>query len=86
MKIPEPLHTILGKYYHVETYDPQLIHRAISSGVGFPYDVSLFKSQLESAIETKSISLENFELLTGLDFDSEAELTEHLKNILSELP
>lgn len=85
-KIKEPLKTILRKYYHVECYDPDLIRRAITTGVGFPYDVHLFKSQLREAIDNMSISPEEYEALTEEDFDSQEDLQIWLEEIWSEIP
>lgn len=86
MTIKEPLRTILKKYCHVETYDPELIRNVISSGEGFPYDVRLFKAQLREAIDNKLISVEEYEYLTDEDFDSQEDLQHWLEVFWSELP
>ena len=86
ISIKEPLKTVLRKYYHVECYDPQLIREAISTGKGFPYDVSLFKTQLREAIDNRLISPEEYEELTEEDFDSQEDLQAWLEEFWSELP
>ena len=84
-EIKEPLKTILRKYCHVETYDPQLLRQAVTTGVGFPYDIKLFREQLREAIDNKIITPELYEELTEEDFDSQEDLQNWLKELLSEI-
>lgn len=72
--IDEPLKTVLKKYCHIETFDASFLWRAVQTGEGFPYDVELFKGQLRSAIDRRSITPEEYEELTEEDFDSQEAL------------
>ncbi len=80
-KVPEPLKSILNDYCHVEWAEemkelPHDIQRE-----DWAYDASAFKSQLREAINHLGFSLEEYENVTGEDFDTEEDLVERLKGI-----
>lgn len=82
-KIPEPLKNILNDYCHVKWAEemnelPNEIQKE-----DWPYDALVFKSQLREAIYHLGFSLEEYENVTGEDFDTEEELAERLKEIWS---
>ena len=84
-QIQEPLKTVLKKYCHVETYDPQLLRNAVSTGQGFPYDADLFKAQLRDAIDTRSITPQEYEALTEEDFDTQEDLQAWLEELWTDI-
>ena len=80
-KIPEPLKSILNDYYHgewSEEIDALVDDVASDSWV---YDASIFKDQLRSSIKNINFSKEDYESVTGEDFDTEEELINKLKDI-----
>ncbi|MBF6650952.1 hypothetical protein [Methylobacter sp. BlB1] len=79
--IPEPLKSILNDYCHVEWAEEmnELPNDLLKDD--WAYDASLFKSQLRDAINNINFSVEDYESVTGEDFDSEEDLIERLKDI-----
>ncbi len=83
--IEEPLKTVLGRYYHVEVQDPEHMKKWVDAGRTLGLDINLVKQQLRGAIELNSITPEEYEALTGHDFDSQNELLEYLTSCLRQL-
>lgn len=84
--IPEPLKDILYKYCCVEC--PELVEH-LAKNINKPgcggYNVKLFKTQLRDAIHNRSITLEDFEEVTGEDFDCYEGLIRRLKELWQDL-
>lgn len=81
--IPEPLKSIFNDYCHVEWAEEinELTNDVKKSD--WAYDPHLFKQQLREAIINLSFTVNEYESVTGHDFDTEHDLVEWLKEIWS---
>lgn len=79
--IPEPLKSILNDYCHVEWAEEMNELPNDIQKEDWAYDASTFKYQLREAVHHLGFSLEEYENVTGEDFDTEEELVERLKGI-----
>ena len=82
--IPDPLADLLKSYCNINavsisdlTHD---LHNSINSEI-----VKEFRQQLADAINKKTISLKQYEELTGKDFDTQEELNLWLQELWNEL-
>lgn len=81
--IPEPLKSILNDYCHIEWSEEMNELPTDIARDDWAYDARMFKSQLRDSITSLSFSLDDYEEVTGEDFDSEEELANRLKEIWS---
>jgi hypothetical protein len=81
MAISEPLKSILNDYCHVEWAEEISELPSDLERDDWAYNASVFKTQLREAIVKLNFSLEDYEKVTGEDFDSKEDLTCRLQGI-----
>lgn len=81
MTIPEPLHKILEAYCHVNATNIELLAEHCKR-TNWSYSTpGLFKAQLKSAIQNRSITVSEYDEVTKEEFDSEEELYDWLVEV-----
>ena len=75
-KVPEPFASILKAYFNVGTYTSDWWEKLASHR-----DREHFRRQLANTIIHRSVSKENYELLTDEDFDTQDNLQRPLEEV-----
>ena len=78
MSVQEPLRNILEAYCHVNAINIELLAKHYRSEDWSYSQPDLFREQLRSAIENRSISIQEYDEITKEEFDSVDELYDWL--------
>ena len=79
--VPEPLRTILRRYCNVNAMDEDWPASLIQALHSDDARAALFKDQLSHALLGLNITPAQYEELTDEDFDTQADLTEWLREL-----
>jgi hypothetical protein len=82
--IPDPLADLLKSYCNVNAASISDLKHDLRTTIN-PEIAKIFRKQLADAISINTISPEQYELLTGEDFDTQEELNTWLQELWHEL-
>lgn len=85
--VPEPLARTLKQYCHINAMTADW-REALLSELNYPGDPSrapTFRAQLADAIWNATISPQQYEALTGEDFDTQDDLQDRLRELWKEI-